>query len=47
MIKSKLSPSSIVVSPIFIIHLVNGSQFLNDTCVAGAAVTVVLLLTKM
>ena len=41
MTKSKSSGSSIVVSPIFVIHLVNDAQFLNATCVAGAAVTVI------
>ena len=45
--KSKFSVSSIVVSSIFVIHLVNGAQFLNATCVAGAAVRVVSPLTKM
>ena len=47
MIKSKSSASSIVVPSIFMIHLVNGAQFLNDTCVAEAAVTVMSPLTKM
>ena len=42
MTKSKSSASSI-----FVIHLVNGAQFLNDTCVAGAVVTVMLPFTKM
>ena len=47
MTKSKSSESSIVVPSIFVIHLVNGAQFLNDTCVAGAAVTVISPCTKM
>ena len=47
MTKSKSSTLSIVVPSNFVIHLVNGSQFLNDTCVAGTAVTVILPLTKM
>ena len=47
MTKSKSSVLSIVVPSIFVIYLVNGAQFLNDTCVAGAAVTVILALTKM
>ena len=47
MTKSKSSASSIVVSSIFVIHLVNGAQFLNDTCAAGAAVTVIISLTKI
>ena len=33
MTTSKLSLSSIVVSSIFVIHLANGAQFLNATCV--------------
>ena len=47
MTKSKSSASSIVVPSIFVIHVVNGAQFLNATCIAGAAVTVVSPLTKM
>ena len=47
MTKSKSSPLSIVVPSIFVIHLVNGAQFLNDTCVTGAASTVIPSLTKM
>ena len=47
MTKSKSSASSIVVSSIFVIHLVNSAQFLNATCVAGAATTVILSLTKI
>ena len=47
MTKSKSSESSVVVPSIFVIHLVNGAQFLNDTCVAGAAVTVISTCTKM
>ena len=37
MTKSKFSASSIVVTSIFVMHLVNGAQFLNATCVSGAA----------
>ena len=37
---------SIVVLSIFVIHLVNGAQFLNDICVAGAAVAVISPFTK-
>ena len=33
MTKSKFSASSTVVLSIFEIHLVNGTQFLNSTCV--------------
>ena len=47
MIKSKSSASSVIAPPIFVIHVVNGIQILNDTCVAGAAVTVILLLAEM
>ena len=47
MTRSKFSASSIVVSTVFVIHLVNGAQFLNATCVAGAAMTVISPLTKI
>ena len=47
MTKSKSSASSIFVSSIFVIHLVNGEQFFNATCVAGAALTAISPLTKM
>ena len=47
MIRSKISASSIVVPSIFVIHLVNGAQFLNDTCVARAAVIATSSLSKM
>ena len=47
MTKSKSSASSIVVPSIFVIHLANGAQFLNATCVVGAALTVISPLTKM
>ena len=33
MAKSKLSASSIAVPLIFVIHLVNGAQFVNATCI--------------
>ena len=46
MTKSKSSVSSIVVPSIFVIHLVNGAQFLNATYVSQAAVTVISSLTK-
>ena len=39
MTKSKSSASSIVISSIFVVHLVNGAHFLNATCVARAATT--------
>ena len=45
MTKSKSSASSIFVPSIFVIHLVNGAQFLNATCVLGVAATVTLPLT--
>ena len=38
MAKSKFSASSIVLSSIFLVDLVNGAQFVNDTCVVGVAV---------
>ena len=41
MTKSKSSTSSIVVSSIFVINLMNRAQFLNNAGVAGAAVTVI------
>ena len=47
MTKSKSLGSFIVVPLFFVIHLVNGGQLLNATCVAGAALTVILPLTKM
>ena len=47
MTKSKSSASSVVVSSIFVIHCVNGAQFLNATCVAGAAMAVISPVTKM
>ena len=46
MTKSKSSASSIVISSIFVINFTNGAQFLNDTCVSGADVTVISPLTK-
>ena len=45
MTKSKSSASSIFVPPIFVIHLVNGAQFLNATCVLGVVATVTSPLT--
>ena len=47
MIKSKYSSSSIIVSSIFTIHLVNCAQLLNTTFVTGAATAVITPLTKM
>ena len=47
MTKSKFSASSIIVPSSFVIHLVNGIQFLNATSVAPAAVIVPSRLTKM
>ena len=47
MTKSKSLASSVVVPSIFEIYLENDVQFLNDTCVSGAAVTVISPLTKM
>ena len=45
--KSKSSALYFVVPSMFVINLVNGAQFLNTTCVAGAAVTVISPLAKM
>ena len=45
--KSKSSATSIFVSSIFVVHLGNGVQFLNATCIAGAATTVISPLAKM
>ena len=47
MTKFNSSASSIVVPLTFVTHLVNRVQFLNDACVAGAAMTVILPFTKM
>ena len=47
MTKSKSSASSSFASSIFVIHLMNSAQFLNDTYISGAAVTVISPLTKM
>ena len=41
MTKSKSSASSIIAPSICVIRLVNGAQLLNETCIAGAAVTVI------
>ena len=47
MTKYKSSASSIVVSSIFVIHLLNGAQFLLANCVSGAATKVMSPLTKI
>ena len=47
MSKFKCSASFIIIPSIFVIHLVNGAQFLNATCFAPAAVTVTSPLTKI
>ena len=47
MTKFKFSASSVVAPSIFVIHLVNGAQFLNDNFDAGAAVTVISPFAKM
>ena len=47
MTKSKSSRLSIAVSSIFVMHLVNGAQFLNDTSIARAAGTAISPITKM
>ena len=45
--KSSSSSSSIVVPSNFAIHLVNGAQFFNATCVTWSYIIVILPLTKM
>ena len=47
MTKSKYPASSIVAPSIFVIHLVNGLQFLNASCAAVATLTVILPFTKI
>ena len=47
MTKSRFSASSIIVSSIFVIHLVNGAQFISTTCVAGVALTVISTITEL
>ena len=47
MTKSKSSASSVVVPSIFVIHVVNGAQFLNANCVVGAATRAISPVTKM
>ena len=47
MTKSKSSASSIIVPSFFVKYLVNDAQFLNATCVSGAAVSAILPLTKI
>ena len=47
MTKSKSLVSYIFIPPIFVIYSVDGAEFLNNTCVSGAAVTVISPLTKM
>ena len=44
---SSSSSSSIVVPSNFAIHLVNGAQFFNATCVTWSSIIVILPLTKM
>ena len=41
MMKSKFSASSIVVSSTFVIHLVNGAQFLNATFLTRCPIMVI------
>ena len=47
MTKCRSSASSTVVPSIVVIYLVNGAQFLNATCVSGAAIIVISPFTKM
>ena len=44
---SKSSAPYVVAPLIFVMHLLNGAQVLNNTCFAGATMTVISLLTKM
>ena len=46
MIKFKSSASSVVVTSIFVIHLMNGAQFLNITQAAIFPAIIILLFTK-
>ena len=47
MTKSKSSALSTVAPLIFLIHLLNGAQFLNATCVAWCPRILISLLSKM
>ena len=47
MTKSKFSASSFVGPTIFVMHLVNGSQFLNATCATSCPMILISPLTKM
>ena len=47
MTEFQFSASSIVVSSIFVIHLVNGAQFLNATSAAWCPLIEILPLTEM
>ena len=46
MTKHKSSASSIIAPSIFVIHLGNGGQFLNDAWVSGADMIVISPLTR-
>ena len=43
MTKSKFLGSSIVVSSIYVMHLVDGAQFLNATSVAKLQLSIIIL----
>ena len=47
MTKSKFSASSFVVPSIFVIHLINGAQFVNATRAAIFPVIVILPFNKI
>ena len=47
MTKSKSSASSIVIPSIFVLHLVNGAQFLNAIYVSWCPIIEILSFTKM
>ena len=47
MTKCKFSESSVVVPSTCVIHVINGEQILNATCVCGPSMRVMSPLTKM
>ena len=47
MTKSKFSASFIVVPSIFVIHLINSTQYFNVTCVTPATLIAISPFTKM
>ena len=47
MTKPKSTVPSIVVTSHFVIHVINGAQFVKVTCAGGADATVISRLTKI